>query len=305
MSKKGVLVIVLWSCIAFALLAVLILGIVRGLDLNWLGTFFGEGELHEVYSDSMNADEFDSLKISWESGNVQVRPSDDGQVHITQRSYYKVHAMECDVSGNYLTVEEYHDFGFFFFGFGPRSSDLELDLPSKQYKDFTLKMTSGNTTMNEVTASNMNFELTSGKLEATALQAEKIKAHITSGQIDVDESKADNLTVDETSGTTSFKGSFDAISGKTTSGTCRIETDVAPKALNADLTSGKVSVTIPDNDGFILDCKKTSGDIKSNFDLMKSISDENSKYTYQSGGKSGREYSVKLTSGTFELNKAK
>lgn len=305
MSKKGALVsIVLWSCIAFALLAALVFGIVKGFNFDFTKIYSGNIGLHEVYSDSMSADEFNSINISWHAGNVLVRPSDDGQMHITQRSYYKVRALECDVSGNYLRIDENDDYGFFFFGFGPRSSDLELALPSKQYEDFALKMTSGNTDIDGISASDIDLQMTSGKLEADSLQAKKMNANVTSGQMDVNNAQAKSLSVDVTSGGANFLGTYSAISGKTTSGTVNIETEVVPDSLDADLTSGKISVTIPENDGFTLNCKKASGDIKSDFDLMKSINDEISKYMYLSGGSSGRDYTVRLTSGTFELHKA-
>ena len=305
MSKKGVLVsIVLWSCVAFALLAALVFGIVKGFDFGSVGTAFEKGELHEVYSNSMDAYKFNSVSISWHAGNVQVRPSDDGQMHLTQRSYYKVRALDCDVVGDCLKIEESNDYGFFFFGFGSRSSDLELDLPSKQYSDFTLQMTSGNTEIDRITASAMSLKMTSGKLKADTVQAEKIQADITSGQMDVDHAKASSLWVEVTSGNADFNGSFSGIEGETTSGSVNVVADVVPDSLNANLTSGKVSVTIPDNDGFTLDYKKTSGDMKSDFDLMKSINDEGGRYTYKDGGTSRRNYSARLTSGTFELHKA-
>ena len=53
-----------------------------------------------------------------------------------------------------------------------------------------------------------------------------------------------------TSGSAAFGGAFRNISGEATSGTVRIATDVLPDTLDGNVTSGKVSFTIPDNDGF-------------------------------------------------------
>lgn len=305
MSKKGaVFQIVWWSCLALTLSALLILGISKRADIGSLIGSISKDALHEVYSADVNADEVQSVEVNWHAGNVRIRPSDDDRVHLTQRSYYNVRALACDVSDGRLAIEENAADSFFIF-FGTRSSDLELTLPSKQYREFTLKMTSGHTDVSGVAASSMELEVTSGRLQADTLQADAIRAKITSGNMDVGQAQAGSLSVDATSGDTTFKGSFTSVSGRTTSGSVAVETDVVPESLDAEMSSGKVSVTMPDNDGFLLNCKKSSGSVRSDFDLMESINQGNGRYTYGSGSTSGRQYSVKLTSGTFELHKAK
>ena len=63
-----------------------------------------------------------------------------------------------------------------------------------------------------------------------------------------------------------------------------------------------MGVSIPDNDGFVLEASKTSGDIRSSFDLLSPINDKSGRYVYKSDA-AGRSYRVKLTSGDFTLDR--
>lgn len=128
-----------------------------------------------------------------------------------------------------------------------------------------------------------------------------MEADVTSGKMTVESSRADALTVEVTSGSAAFSGAFRNISGEATSGTVRIATDVLPDTLDGNVTSGKVSFTIPDNDGFSLYCKKTSGSLQEQLrsDEFGGTGQKN-QYSYGSGGPS---YTGKVTSGTLEIRK--
>ncbi len=111
-----------------------------------------------------------------------------------------------------------------------------------------------------------------------------MEADVTSGKMTVESSRADALTVEVTSGSAAFGGAFRNISGEATSGTVRIATDVLPDTLDGNVTSGKVSFTIPDNDGFP-STVKTSGSLRSNFDLMSSVNGDKNQYSYGSAAR--------------------
>lgn len=303
MNKQGAVAsIIIWSVIAAALVAVLVISILFGTHFQFFNQF-GIGESHVIYQNNINSSEFNSVQISWHAGHVQIRPTEDDQMQLTQRSNYDVSELSCSVSGGRLMIDENSSIGFFFFGFGNRSSDLELYLPKKQYEEFELKMTSGSTDMNGVSADKMSFDLTSGDIRADTLQTKSLDVHTTSGTIALDSVQADSVTAEATSGKITVSGSLSAIKSKTTSGAVTMATDVVPSALDADLTSGNIKITIPDNDGFTLACKKTSGSLNSDFDLSNSINDNKNTYRYLSGGSSNLRYTAEITSGNFSLMK--
>ena len=59
--------------------------------------------------------------------------------------------------------------GLSFFGIGSRSSDLELQLPTKQYGEVLVGMTSGSTALKGVTADTLRLKMTSGRLTGANL----------------------------------------------------------------------------------------------------------------------------------------
>ncbi len=294
-NKKGaVIMIVVWSAIAVLLAALVVMLAVTG---GFEGLF---GEPRVVATAEMDGDAFDSVEISWKAGKVEVTRSADGLMHLTQRSRYNVEELEYGVENGRLVLRDRSGWGLIFFGIGSRSSDLELQLPDKEYEEFLLSMSSGSSSLDGVAAGTMQLKLTSGRLTGSGLSAGSLEARMTSGNMKVAGAASDSLRVEITSGKAEFSGSFSSVEGEATSGTVRIDTDVVPEALNGKLTSGRMVFTIPDCDGFSLYCRKSSGSLKSDFDLLQSVSDKN-QYVYGAGGPA---YNTQLTSGTLELRRA-
>lgn len=292
--------IVIWSVVAVVLTALLVALVIALNVSGGLHFRLPFGETRVIAAMEKDADEFDSVEIRWKAGDVTITPSADEKMHLTQRSRYDVQELECTVENGRLILRDRSGWGFVFFGIGSRSSDLELQLPAKQYGEVLVGMTSGSTSLDGVTADTLRLKMTSGRLTGANLTSSRMEADVTSGKMTVESSRADTLTVDVTSGGAAFDGAFRNISGETTSGTIRISTNVLPDTMDGNVTSGKVSFTIPDNDGFSLYCKKTSGSLRSDFDLMNSVNGDKNQYSYGSGGPS---YTGKVTSGTLEILK--
>lgn len=305
MTKKGRLVlrIVLWSAVAVLFTVILVCCILWGTQ-GFSSAFFSlKGESKVVKTYHSDAQAFDSLEIQWQAGNVTVSPTDQEQVTVTETSAYKIKPMSCDINGGRLVVTQSRSIGFFFFGFGQRVSDLEIALPRRQYKDFLLKITSGHAKIQDVSAADATLQMTSGKIEADGLEGDTITVKSTSGSMVGKRIAGGELSVESTSGNVTLDGAFTSLLGDTTSGSVKVSSSTVLQTLDVKLTSGKFQISIPDNDGFLLDCKKTSGSLKSDFELMAPINDKNGTYRYLDGGSSGRHYSVKITSGTFILSK--
>ena len=299
MAKTGAITaIVIWAAVAVGLIILLIVGATIG-----LGRFPARGELHEVFSLDEDGAAVDSVEIGWHTGHVRVSPSDDGRMRLKQTSRYNVEPLEYQLTDGKLEIKQKQNFGLFFFGFGFRSSDLELSLPQKQYDAFILKMTSGDSDVKSVSAEKMQITVTSGQLNADGLEAKSISCNLTSGDIEAENIKADSLKISMTSGKAILDGTFTDIESRTTSGKLEIKTDAVPEKIDSRVTSGDVSVSIPENDGFDLTLKKTSGSFDTDFDLKGSINNFSGEYTYGTGS-SGRNYDIKITSGKFDLLKS-
>ena len=120
--------------------------------------------------------------------------------------------------------------------------------------------------------------LTSGRLKGTGMEAGTVDVKVTSGTLDL-------------------YGNLENIHTQVTSGTARISTMVLPDQLSAAMTSGNLTISLPDNDGFSITVNKVSGNFSSEFDMAAS----GNRHTYRSGGPS---YQVSCTSGNIHLRKA-
>lgn len=300
MTKTGAAVsIVIWSVAALVLTFLLILGVVSGFGINMML----KGELREVFSVQEDNIEFDGFDISWHSGRVDVSPSDDNTLIIKQTSHYNVKPLIYEVSGKKVIIRQEPSWGLFFIFGNFRSSNLEILLPQKQYEEFILKMTSGKTDINGIDAESIKLNLTSGQLGAEDISAKSLSVSMTSGNAQVNGAIADNFKAKLTSGRAVFGGEFGAVECYATSGEMEILSEGTPESLDAKMTSGDISVTIPDNDGFTVDVNKTSGSFDSSFDLTSNMKDSDGFYSYGKGKDAGRDYTVRITSGKFRLYK--
>jgi len=106
-----------------------------------------------------------------------------------------------------------------------------------------------------------------------------------------------------TSGKIDINGSAKNIELRTTSGDINLNNSILPSRLYVDVTSGDVKVSIPENDGFDVEYKVTSGDFKTDFDIYSKMNDGNRKNgvgKYKDGGDT---FNFKITSGTIKLYK--
>lgn len=302
MNKTGAIVrIVVWSVVAVSLIGLLVALLITG--TGWMDFGFRKGENRVITDMTYDGGTVDTVSVEWHAGQVRITPSADGQVRAIERSGYDINEMECDVVGGRLTVRQRTGWGFFFLGFGPRRSDLQLTLPQKQYKELLLSITSGDAAAEGITADSIELRLTSGDMHVTNLTADSLRAKGTSGRLQGSGLQARTLTAELTSGRIELSGAFGAIDGQVTSGHTEIVTSEVPTKLTYGLTSGKAVVRMPDNDGFTLQLKKTSGSFHSDFDLLAPINDKDGAYRYLDGGAGRTPYAVKMTSGTFRLEK--
>lgn len=226
----------------------------------------------------------------------------------------------------------------FLFGIGMVSSNFEIYLPKKHYTRIYVKASSGKVDMDyELEASRIEIVTTSGEVFGNALRCQEIDVHTASGDItlnslmcdkakfvstsgdveldgtvagaDISSTSGDidvngNFNVIEmhsTSGDVEFDGFTDNVFSKTISGDMSMRISNVPNSLQGDSVSGDIKVYVPDNDGFTLNYKRVSGEIKSDFNLMTSINSRDGNGVYRDG--SLRTYRLKTVSGDIKILK--
>lgn len=240
------------------------------------------------------------------------------------------------MNGSELTIDCAPRFRFSLFGWGSPPSDLEIALPASfsgamrlystsgddvingewDLSELTVESTSGNVQINALSATQVNLRITSGGLSATDISGQTLSCRVTSGNMSVagefssvatDQTsggiemsgiKAQSFDAKTTSGRLTVRGEIAAINAKATSGSMSFDTSVPLEGLSLKLTSGNISVAMPDSDGFTLDVKRTSGNVDTDFPLSYTNIDRAGVGTYKNGGPA---YFVDMTSGSVHI----
>lgn len=283
MKSSAIIKIIIWSCVALFFTAMLTCIVVFDNfgDLKNSFTFhIGSSEKYAKTKriTEIDASSIDSLNINWTYGSVYLIPYDGNKIIITEKAtggIYKNELLKINQDNNVLNLEQKSDFSFFnIFSFGIRSVVREIKIPDKEYKEIYVHYTSGRLEMSNVKTDIFNCRMTSGSTNAEKAAINSLITNITSGNINIE-------------------GSIKKIDIKETSGITSVASAIVPSKLNVNITSGTATISIPDNDGFIVGKDITSGSFSSGFKLDRFG-------RYKNGS---REYSVKITSGSVHLNK--
>lgn len=278
MKAAAVFKIVIWSLIAVVLIGTFVAMVnTSSFSLPFFNLSRLDQNVHVIREQRFPSESIDSIDIKWTSGSMYILPTDGNSIIVTEKSNRELsekELLQISIKNGRLTMDQGEmDRRFFLFSIG-EIIVTEIRLPEKQYNEIKTKMTSG-------------------KLEMDGLDAKTILAEMTSGLINFSSLTAENLIIDMTSGKVDVAGTFDDIYVDSTSGVVNIKNEQAPTAMLIKMSSGKATVTIPDNTGFSIAKKLTSGVFRSDFDI-----DDFGRYK-----DGGYKYRVTMTSGVFELKK--
>ncbi len=280
MKNIAIVKIIIWSLVAITLTGLLItMATTGGLAGSNLFTFdLPGGNLETVRVQEFPAAEIENLDIRWTSGTFNILPTAGDKIIITEKAtgdLAESELLQISEQNRTLVIEQGESRRrIFFFNFGWRNIENEIQLPEKEYNRLRTRMTSGKFNLTNLSFQTLDNEMTSGTMDFSAV-------------------KADDLTIDITSGKADITGTFAETDISLTSGSIDLDNTIAPANIRVNVVSGRVILSIPDNDGFIIGEKVTSGSFKTNFSV-----DEFNRY-----GDGTRSYSFKITSGLAELRK--
>ncbi len=176
---------------------------------------------------------------------------------------------------------------------------LVVYIPKEMVKDIVF------TKFNSISANFMASEFdfiffvattTSGDVILKDCKVADLKADSTSGDLILNNCTTDTAQLDTTSGKINVTGTISQINADSTSGKILISTDNAPKIIDASSTSGKVTLELPENDGFTLEYDTTTGTLHNDFETKKT--DDQIIY-----GNGINKYNVNTTSSNLYVRK--
>ncbi len=308
------------------LICVLIVGIKSG--GFGIGAFLNsedseQGKWQKEYTYTWDAEELEGVEISWLNGPVSVKTGKGAYVEISEsvdQTLSEKEALSLSSSENVLQIKWNSDLIPLAI-FQNREKALEVVVPEElagKLRVLHCKNDSGRIAASGFTAESCRFSSVSGDLSLSDLSGESAEFSTVSGDLSFQEiTMAESFEAATVSGVLQGEkfiapeSNFSTVSGKMAlSG--KTDTFLAssvsapvfasllkcPREASLESVSGKLSLSIPENDGFQATHSSVSGRFSSDFPLKQ----ENRETAFYKGGKASK-LSFSTTSGKMELLK--
>lgn len=307
-KASPLLSLILWSCALVVFVQILVRS--SNSPKEYLSALTGDsgGNHWRVISDvTLDPENISDLDLSWSSGQLDIAPSTDENIRLVEQSPQKrerpIQSLDYSVDGGVLRVrmpqKDWSSWHFSLpFQIWLESPRLTVYLPDQYFENITLSVTSGEIRAHGFHADKTIIKASSGSITLDALQTDSLQIGISSGEVTGSALQADTLLVKENSGDINLSGSWRSVQAELTSGNITLSDELAPETLTLRTTSGDMSFAMPDNGGFTLAYRVTSGDIEGDFGI--DISRGSGSLAYGDGS---REYTADCTSGNIIISK--
>lgn len=234
-------------------------------------------------------DSVDGLQIAWGNGPVYIRVGEGNMVTVTEfstRPLEQEERFKLVSSGGELNVQWDHNL-LSLSMFQDLEKRLVVELPTEiasQLEELRCSNVSGNVHVSEVTAQKAsitsakgdvmlysvqgeeaNVSTVSGDIQWTVGKAEKLSAETSSGWLRLYQVQAKECALSSVTGDLDFQGSGETFAVDNVSGPVRLELSACPQEGDFRSASGKISLTLPENNGFEAAYSSVSGHFSSDF----------------------------------------
>jgi DUF4097 and DUF4098 domain-containing protein YvlB len=142
---------------------------------------------------------------------------------------------------------------------------------------------SGRVEIDNINANELIAQTTSGRIEIQNINADSIDLLTVSGHIETSRTQAKNIRTRTTSGRHVLCGTFYSINARSTSGRLEMTSTIVPESIVAEVTSGRIVVTVPNEDSISVRYSVTSGRFTSNIPVITHSADPQFRLTTTSG----------------------
>lgn len=239
------------------------------------------------------------MMLDWLTGDIYIEPSDSDHIVITQLADLKFPEKRLfqlqQAEKNALSIADGRK-SFANIGFNLHKTVLKIQLPKIQFRSITIRHVGGQVTAKQLHTKKLHCSTTSGQAKLSG-HMEELILHATGSHVTGYELENGKLDLRATSSKIELAGQFSKMNTAATGRSVSIHSSTVPSQINSISTGANVTVTIPENDGFVLQFQKRSGRLHSDFPLnpMKDT------YTYKNGIHT---YHAEVRGGKFALHKA-
>lgn len=252
----------------------------RSIDVSSLGT--------PLSTTIVDPSTIKSLAIAWAAGTVDVLMVDDalvdGRIRITEYvtgGSARLPQMSMREDAGHVSIDYY------------RAEPLSLFLGCTTWgaKHLVIELPEGAMP----TLEELSLDVASGNHFISDIDARTIRATIASGKTVIENARAERVLLDIASGSASLAGVFEGIDASMASGDARIDClGHCPDQTSVDLTSGRMSIALPEGSGFAIDLDRLSGSFACGFATKQ----DGNRLVHGDGAAA---FSVSMVSGSFEL----
>lgn len=303
MNKKFAIARIIASSILAIVSLFILVSLIRG---NFSPTDFIfklNGKYTSTNEQTASIDSISKIDLrNFGSELVTIYPTDTNEVKLLQSSTTTLKSedlISISKEGNSLIFTKPNKIRFFNVKIFPQKIDLYI--PKDYSDDLSISMSSGKLSMDGLNFKNLDVYLSSGTCDLKNLTAENTELRLSSGTLNANAIKSNIMTTDISSGKLVVEGEFTNIDTQTSSGSTKISSKITPETLSSKVSSGKTDISIPDNNGFEVRYKRSSGSIVLDFPLSDFNKDNKSGVAkYKDGGNT---YNLSVSSGKLTLGK--
>ncbi|MGN0612955.1 MAG: DUF4097 family beta strand repeat-containing protein [Porcipelethomonas sp.] len=195
----------------------------------------------------------ESLDVSWLSGSVEILPTKDSTVSVTET---------CEIElENDEALHYWLDNGTLRIRYAESGLNVSFD----DEKKLTIYIPES------ISLEECEIDVTSAEVNLDNLRVKDISISTTSGAVTGDLIGTETLESEATSGTVKLSGdALRKVDVSTTSGTFELSSQNTPAEIDAESTSGNLTFNIPADSEFTAELESTSGDFNTDFSAEKS-----------------------------------
>lgn len=264
MKTNAIVRIVLYSIAILVMLSLLVGCLLLNtfmVNTDWGSFLVSENTGTLASAGYVSADEIKNIRIDWAAGSISITPGDVENILFSEtQNLSEEDRMVYSQQGDTLVIH---------FTGTQQIFGVSIDAP----KDLLI------TVPQDWICQELEIDAASASVHVTGLTIETVDFDGASGNFRFDGCHVGALDIDTASGDIRYSGTLQELDCDAASASCTLVLTNAPRRIDADMASGDLRLTLPEDCGFTVQLDALSGNFTSDF----LTSTQNGKYIYGNG----------------------
>lgn len=266
MRANAIVRIILYSLAILVLISILAGALLLKtfiVDTDWVTVFTTENAGTVASVGSVSADEILDIQVEWAAGTITVEPGDVTEITFSETAgLTEDNRLIWSQKGDKLVIQYMKKYSLELFSNGTTiAKDLTITVPRDWIcRELEIDAASAQVNVSSMTINEVDFDGASGVCTFT-------DCHVT------------KMDIDTASGDIRYSGTLGELDCDAASASCTLQLTNCPKRIDADMMSGDLRLTLPDDCGFSVKMEALSSNFTSDFPTTF----QNGRYIYGDG----------------------